>query len=178
MAALISWLSGGVGGRTLSGSVPARVPARQKTSLPTLASSSPLKKPTKLSSSKALLRKSRTAPSGNNSFKSTIRNTAATSNHFLCPLMAASSASLRRSPLARTNTPKTSPMPPPAGSFNPLRFRLQLSRSRCRVPHLLLDFPCAVPFTVQHQRHFSVALDRWLSIRRLHHLMLRRPFRC
>src|SRR4029077_1924413 len=67
---------------------------------------------------------------------------------------------------------------PPAGSFNPLRFRLQLSRSRCRVPHLLLHFPCAVPFTVQHQRHFSVALDRWLSIRRLHHLMLRRPFRC
>ena len=47
---------------------------------------------------------------------------------------------------------------------------------RC-VPHLLLNLPLAVRLSMQHQRHLPVALNHRLSLRRLHHLMLRRPLR-
>src|SRR5216684_5693972 len=47
---------------------------------------------------------------------------------------------------------------------------------RC-VPHLLLNLPLAVRLSMRHQRHLSVALNHRLSLRRLHHLIRRRPLR-
>src|SRR5580692_9193758 len=112
---------------------------------------------------------------------------------------ATSTASTQKPPSARTNMLQTSPNLSPAGAFrnpSPVRtnvtsqkqkqngfHRTQRSQAltssllRRLVPHLLLHLPLPARLPVQHQRNFPTRIDHWLSVRRLHHLMLISPLR-
>src|SRR5260370_23259375 len=102
---------------------------------------------------------------------------AATLAHFSHLPAAVSSASNRKLHSVRMSTRKISPNPSRAGTSNPSSFLALLSRFRRTVPHLLLNLPLAVCFTMQNHRYLSVAFNRRLPFRGLHHLVLGRPLR-
>jgi hypothetical protein len=150
MAALISCLFGESGGRTPSGSAPARAPAKPRTSPRTLTLSSARKKPMRPSSSKELSRRSKIAPFGSNWSKSTTANMAAMLAHFSNLPVAASSASNRELRSVKTSTRRISWTQSLAGTSSPSPFLARTSGFRRGVPHLLLNLPLAVRLTMQH----------------------------
>src|SRR2546430_15881287 len=113
MAVLISWSFGASGGGALFGLALARAREKQETSPTTRTLSSAPKRRTKPSSSKALPKKSKTAPFGSNSHKSITRNTAGEAER---DFDGSEQHSFPRphTPLSRPAGPlSTSPPPPP-----------------------------------------------------------------